>query len=302
MEFHLQEFVSKFEMTYGTGTKVRKSRRGESLALVRYADDFVILHHDKKILLACFAEIKNWLSGVGLSISAAKTRLTHTLKLQETDTEAEGFDGVVGFNFLGYTIKQFPSKYMAAHDTLGKSLGFKTLVYVSKKAFLKHQKKLHSIVLVDGKGLSQSALIKTLNPIIRGWANYFGAFDSNTMNFLTKADYWLYLKLRQWSKRVCGTTGKGRSMFHSIGNNKWTFSVIDGPVLLNHWKFATASSRVVKVQGASSPYDGHPKYWTKRLSIRPSMSTRAKFLFIKQKGICTWCKRRFYWDDNFFWR
>jgi len=299
MEYHLQEFVKTFPMTYSTGTKIKFSKRAETLGLVRYADDFVIVHHDKCVILACYAEIKNWLKKVGLSISPAKTRLTHTLELMETDTLEEGFDGIVGFNFLGYTFKQFKSKYLSAKDTNGNKLGFKTLVYPSKKSINKYQDKLHKIILVEGKGMSQVALISALNPIIRGWANYFGAFDSNTMRFLTKMDYLMYLKIRQWAKRVKGSSGKGKSYFHISGKDKWTFSVPNGPSLLRHFKFATASSRIIKVRDKESPYSSNNKYWSNRLSVKPAINTRTRILFNKQKGICTWCNHRFYWNDIF---
>lgn len=297
MEFYLQEFVKKFPMTYSSGTNIKYGKRASTLGLVRYADDFVILHHDKAVILACYAEIQNWLKGVGLSISPTKIRLTHTLVLQETDTLEEGFDGVVGLNFLGFTVKQFKTKYMSAKGTTGEFLGFKTLIYPSKKSISKYQDKLHQIIIVDGKSLSQLALISKLNPVVRGWANYFGAFDSSTMHFLTKMDYFMYLKLRHWAKRVIGTSGKGQAYFHKVGNNKWKFSIIDGPYLLSNVQFATASSRIVKVRGAESPYSGNEKYWSKKLSVKPSVNTRVRILLSTQKGICTWCKRRFYWND-----
>jgi RNA-directed DNA polymerase len=297
MEYHLKEFVIKFPMTYASGAPIRPSRRAETLGVVRYADDFVILHHDKRIILACYAEVKNWLSKVGLSISPSKTRLTHTLEFQVTDTIEEGFDGDIGFNFLGFTIKQFKSKYHSAKDTSGKHLGFKTLIYPSKKSINSHQDKLHDLILVKGKGMNQSALISKLNPIIRGWANYFGAFDSNTMGFLTKMDYLTYLKLRKWAKRVKGTTGKAFSYFRTVGNDRWTFAIPNGPALLRHSKFATASARIIKTRGTESPYNGNEKYWSKRLLVKPAINTRVRILLGKQKGFCTWCKRRFYWDD-----
>ena len=106
------------------------------------------------------------------------------------------------------------------------------------------------------------------------------------MGFLTKMDYFMYLKIRHWSKRVSGTSGKGYSYFHSVGNDKWIFSIPQGPALLRYFKFATASSRIVKVRGQESPYSGNEKYWSKRLSVKPSISTRVKILFSKQKGIC----------------
>jgi hypothetical protein len=144
------------------------------------------------------------------------------------------------------------------------------------------------------------------------------------MGFLTKMDYLMYLKIRQWAKRVKGTTGsiKGFSYFRTVGrhNDRWTFSVLKGPTLLRHFKFTKgpASTRIVKTRGSimpavmpavkppvkppisESPYSGMPaineKYWSKRLRllVKPSINTRVKLLLSKQKSICTWCKRRIF--------
>jgi RNA-directed DNA polymerase len=297
METHLQNFVKQFPMTYASGKPIHYKERSETLGLVRYADDFVILHVDKKVILACYKELENWLKLMGLTISAAKTRLTHTLELQKLDTEQEGFDGIVGFNFLGFTIKQLKTKYRSAKNTKGELLGYKTLIYPSKKSINKHQENLHRVLLVEGKGMLQADLIRKLNPIIRGWSNYFGAFDSNTMRFLQKMDYLTYLKTRKWAKRIKGSSNKGTSYYHPIENRKWCFSVINGPVLLNHTDFSTPSTTIVKVRGSESPYSANQKYWANRQLSNPALNSRVKSLLIKQKGVCLWCKRKFYWDD-----
>lgn len=208
MENHLKEWISSKPLKGRTGMFVKPSRRAMSIHLIRYADDFVILHQDKSIILEAREEIKNFLKPIGLELSLAKCRLTHTLSLGEDDTEAEGFDGEAGFNFLGFTIKQFKSRHRSAKATTGEVLGFKTLIYPSKKSINKHQQKLHDLVLRQGPALNQVALIKKLNPIIRGWAAYFGVSDANTTHTLGMQDYLLYLKLRKWAKRRTGTSRK----------------------------------------------------------------------------------------------
>lgn len=296
LEFHLKNFVTQFPMYYRSGVRIKPSRLAETLGMVRYADDFVIFHHDKDILLACLAEVKVWLSGMGLEISQSKTRLTHTLYPHFDEDIVYGFDGVVGFNFLGYTIKQFSTKHGSFKDTSGKILGHKSLLYPSKKSINKYQEKLHQIILVKGKGLSQKALIAILNPVIRGWANYFGAFDSNTMGFLSKQDYLMYLKLRQWSKRIKGTSGKGKTYFITVGRNKWKFAVKNGPTLLSHVDFSTPNREIIKIRGCSSPYDNNLKYWLRKL-VSNSSNNRVKFLLTKQRGNCSLCNRVFHVGD-----
>ena len=249
----MKKWISDKPIRSRTGTLVKPSRRGETIHVIRYADDFVILHRDKSIVLEAREEIKNFLAPIGLELSEAKSRLTHTLELQEDDTIAEGFDGKTGFDFLGFTIKQFKTKHRSAKATTGELLGYKTLVYPSRKSIKKYQQKLHDLILKDGKQYKQSALIKKLNPIIRGWASYFGVSDVNTTGHLGKQDYLMYLKLRRWAKRKSKTSGKGAKYWSRLRSNKWTFRDKD-IVLLKHIDYSLPITVYVKVQGSSSPY------------------------------------------------
>jgi RNA-directed DNA polymerase len=70
------------------------------LSFVRYADDFIIMHEDKEIILKCKEVINKWLNDIGLELKPEKTRLTHTLE----DSLSE--DGKAGFDFLGFHIQQ----------------------------------------------------------------------------------------------------------------------------------------------------------------------------------------------------
>ena len=71
----------------------------EKPLLARYADDFVILHSDKGKLDEVTALITAQLADMGLVLSPSKTKVTHTLI---------PYQGSVGFDFLGCTIRQFP--------------------------------------------------------------------------------------------------------------------------------------------------------------------------------------------------
>ena len=76
----------------GTGGKIRQP------ALIRYADDFVILHEDLAIVQRCREIISEWLRGIGLELKPSKTRISHTLITHDDN---------VGFDFLGFNIKQY---------------------------------------------------------------------------------------------------------------------------------------------------------------------------------------------------
>lgn len=64
---------------YAETLKGRKAKNRESLSLIRYAEDFVVLHADKGVVEKCKEIIGDWLKGIELELSEAKTRMTHTL-------------------------------------------------------------------------------------------------------------------------------------------------------------------------------------------------------------------------------
>jgi RNA-directed DNA polymerase len=65
----------------------------EEPLLVRYADDFVVLHSTLYELQQAARRLRQWLAKIGLQLNAQKTRITHTLT---------PYQGQAGFDFLGF--------------------------------------------------------------------------------------------------------------------------------------------------------------------------------------------------------
>lgn len=297
MEQFCRDLIKDIPALGSTGKPVKPVRRGDTLGFVRYADDFVIMHPDLKVILLIQEKLPEFLARIGLELSPTKTRITHTLEIQDaTKDVCPGLDNGPGFNFLGFFIRQHKTTHLSACGPNGDKLGFRTLIIPSKEKCLAHQEKLHKLVLKDGKSMSQSTLIARLNPIISGWANYFGKSDANMMGILGQMDYLLYLKLRQWSKRVYKTSGKGQAAFRRIGTNKWTFATDDG-ILVKHIDYSNPLSGYTKVRSDYSPYNEDQIYWAKRLRTNPMYNTRVTNLIKNQKGICKWCNSPFQFDD-----
>jgi RNA-directed DNA polymerase len=125
---------------------------------------------------------------MGLELKPGKTRLTHPLNTHE---------GKVGFNFLGFTIRQFRvGKYQSGKNNQGIPLGHKTRIKPSKEKLKYHVKKIRAIVH-SHKTASQSVLIGHLNPVIIGWANYHSIQVSKETYEL--ADEHLYQQLKVWA-------------------------------------------------------------------------------------------------------
>jgi len=195
--------------------KGNKRDNRSALSLIRYADDFVIIHEDLNLVLKCKEIIANWLSDIGLELKPSKTKLTHRLN---------ELDGNVGFEFLGFPIQQHKvGNYRSASNGTFK-LGFNTLITPSK-AKVKTYKALIAEVIDTHKIAPQADLISKLNPIIRGWSNYSTVLSKE---IFSKVDHLTSEKLRAWVR----TRGKGDinkdKYWRTVGDRNWCFSTEDG--------------------------------------------------------------------------
>ena len=274
-------------------SQISWQRKVRQLTFVRYADDFVVLHHDPKVVQRCRELISEWLKGIGLELKPEKTRIAHTLDSSKSE------DGIAGFNFLGYNIRQFPAgKYVSPRNGNKDVTGFNTFITPNKDACKKHQSRIKSIIRKH-KSSSQALLISELNPVIRGWCNYYKFSDAQTRNILTKQDHLVYLKLRAWGRYRCGNPKKAyQKYYRKIGNRNWIFATKKegdaNPLrLLFHSDFDSSSINYVKVKGEKSPYDGNLIYWSTRMGRHPEMPTSKAIKLKKQKGKCNWCELYF---------
>lgn len=296
LEDILMQYAGMLKLRHPNG-KIKSVRdRIQSLTFVRYADDFVVLHEDLTVVQGCRELISEWLKGIGLQLKPEKTRLTHTLNPELSE------DGKAGFDFLGHHIQQYPAgKYRSNKNAHGKILGFNTLITPSTKASKAHQEEVGRII-TKHRSSPQVALIKDLNPVIRGWASFYSNSDAKTVGELSKQDHLSYLKLRRWAKCRCKSSKNGLYKYWTtIGDNNWVFATKEGKAnplrLLSHNEFACSSNNYVKVKGDKSPYDGDLVYWSSRLGRHPQMPSRKASVLKKQKGKCPWCGLNFLeWD------
>jgi RNA-directed DNA polymerase len=213
---------------------------------------------------------------MGLELKPSKTKLTHTLIK---------IDGNVGFEFLGFHVQQYEvGNYRSANTSQGTPLGFKTLITPSNAKVKTHLAKIAEVI-DSHKTSSQTALISKLNPIIRGWSNYYSAQVSK--NTFSKVDMLTWQKLRAWArKRGEGDINKDK-YWRTVGDRNWCFSTEDGLELLTH--ASTPIVRHIKVKGEASPFNGDWVYWSKRRGESPDTLSRLSKLIKKQKGICSHC-------------
>jgi len=178
--------------------------------VVRYADDFVILHSDLNELKRAIQRVRQWLAMMGLRLHAQKTHITHTLT---------PYQGRVGFDFLGFNIRQERSSRV------------RTIVTPSQEANMRHTAAIEQR-LKQLQAVPQTKLIAELNPLILGWGNYYaGIVDVSIMR---QYDVLMEQLLLQWASRR--HPGKGRDWliahyWRRAGQGGRIFASEDGMVL-----------------------------------------------------------------------
>jgi len=111
---------------------------------------------------------------MGLELKDAKTRFAHTLEAKEE------CHGNVGFDFLGFTIRQYPvGKYVSRKH-------YVTIIKPSKKSIERHYAALAAII-ERRRAATIDEVIRTLNPTIIGWCNYVNALSTRFGDFASNA-------------------------------------------------------------------------------------------------------------------
>jgi RNA-directed DNA polymerase len=286
MEERIKQYAETIVVKRKNGNTFSIRERRNSISLIRYADDFVILHEELAVVQRCQIIISKWLQDMGLELKPSKTRLTHTLHKCENEEP--------GFNFLGFNIRQFSvGKYHSKQ-------GFKTIITPSKEKQKIHYERIASIIN-DHKQAPQEALIGKLNPIVRGWSNYYSTVVSKEA--YTDIDNLMYPKLKAWAQRRHPNKSGfwvSKKYWHKIDGDNWVFATSNEGKksltrLIDHSE--TPIVRHVKVKGEASPYNGDLIYWSSRMGAHPEVSKRVATLLKKQKGKCAHCGLHFREED-----
>nr|AYQ94511.1 hypothetical protein [Cylindrocapsa geminella] len=276
LENHLKEFCATKVSTKIFQTKQRtKESKRTACGVIRYADDFVIIHENKQVLELCIKEVQLWLLAMGLEISEEKSKLRDILE---------------GFQFLGFQI---------ILTRKGKGREYKVKITPSKKSCQRFYDKMKTVIK-NSKAISTYALINMIRPIIVGWGNYFRY--SECRETFKKLDYNIFGMLRAWvfrrDTRNNRTTVKeryfpsgGTYVFNGkthkdnwilVGQTKKNDTIVTNYLPRLFW---IESRKHVKISKNSSPFDGNHIYWAKRLE--------------KYSGFCPSYRTRFQANDNF---
>ncbi len=266
--------------------------RQKEARLIRYADDFVLLHDNLAVIKQAQKIVSEWLDSMGLELKPEKTRITHTLE--------GGLEYATGFNFLGFHVQQFKvgKHQIRTKDKLNRfGYGFSTVITPSREKVQTHLDKIREKILVGkSKTLPQVKLIDDLNQIIRGWASYYRTVNSKKT--FAVLNHLVYLKLWRWAYRRHPKKNKTwiADRYWDIEGKGWIFTdKKTGARLIRHSDIKLMSpgcpdgKEYVKVKGDRSPYDGEIAYWAARIGFHPELPQKKALLMKQQRQRCTHC-------------
>lgn len=154
-------------------------------AMVRYADDFVILCRSEAEAHAALDAVRSWVNAAGLTLHPTKTRIV--------DASVPG-----GFDFLGY------------HFERG-------LKWPRRKSLDKLRERLRAKTRrMDGRSLKE--IIGAVNRTMKGWYAYFQHSKPTTF---ASVDGWVRMRLRSIQRWRAGGKGRGRGRDHQKWTNQW---------------------------------------------------------------------------------
>jgi RNA-directed DNA polymerase len=148
------------------------------VCMVRYADDFVILCRTEEQAQAALERVREWTEQAELTLHPEKTHIV--------DANQKG-----GFEFLGY------------HFERGMKWPRKKSMKKLKDTIRAKTRRTH--------GQSLQCIIAELNPVLRGWFEYYKHSHANVFKPI---DGWTRMRLRSILRKRRKRKGRGRGADH----------------------------------------------------------------------------------------
>ncbi|MEQ4210475.1 group II intron reverse transcriptase/maturase [Actinopolymorpha sp. B9G3] len=248
---------------YPSGRDAGSAKCG-SPVLVRYADDFVAMCTSREQAEQVKQRLAAWLTPRGLAFNEDKTRIVH----------AEA-----GFDFLGFNVRRYHGKL---------------LIKPSAAAQRRIRERLSAEMLAL-RGANAAAVLKKINPIVRGWSAYYRTVVSSEI--FTALDNHMWKLTYKWAKHshpnkpkhwICD---KYFGRFNKARNDRWVFGDRHSGAYLLKFSW-TKIVRHQLVKGRASPDDPTLEpYWTerRRKGPLPPVDGLTVRLLHAQQGRCPTC-------------
>ncbi len=201
------------------------AREFPNIAFERYVDDIVLHCASEAQAQRVLTAVGDRMEQVGLRLHPDKTRIVYC-----QDGKRRGSYEHTSFTFSGFTFRQ-----RGARTKSGQRFNSFTPA-ISKNALKKISTEVRSWRLHRRMGHSFSELARRINPIVRGWIHYYGAFYRSMMYpLLARINAYLVRWIRSKYKRLAG---KKKAI------TCWRGIVSRHPRMFAHWTWVSSVPRV----------------------------------------------------------
>jgi len=163
-------------------TPFDREMRRRGYRLTRYADDWVVTCRSRSEAKAALRVAGQILEKLGVALHAKKTQVVHVKH---------------GFEFLGYKIKRGSRRLRLAPEAIRSGTSQGDLYAYPRQKTIDHFKDQIRKRTRRKAPLTTEQLIAEINPIIRGWGNYY--CRSHVRRLFHQLDGWIVRRL--WSHR-----------------------------------------------------------------------------------------------------
>ena len=160
----------------------------KTVKFVRYADDVIIHCVSKSHAERLLKSMHERMQSVGLELHPQKTKIVYCKDYRRT-----GKYPTVKFDFLGYS---FQPRMAKSKKSKGLFLGFDCAISISSRKRIAD--KLGELKVEKLSFKSIVGIAQYLNPMIRGWINYYGKFRRSELHKIFRL---LTNRLLRWARK-----------------------------------------------------------------------------------------------------
>ena len=162
-------------------TPFDQEMRSRGFQLTRFADDWVITCHSKAEANAAIAAALRILKELGVELHPQKTRVVHVRH---------------GFEFLGYKIKRGKQLKLSTDKIRSTARSGALYAFPREKSINRFMDQVRALTR-RRVPLTTKELIERLNPILRGWGNYYK--KAHVRKLFNRLNRWIVRRI--WSHR-----------------------------------------------------------------------------------------------------
>jgi len=160
-------------------TPFDREMRRKGYKLTRYADDWLVTCRTRSAAVAALQAATKVLEKLGVTLHPGKTRIVHVRH---------------GFEFLGYKIKRGSKSLSLPANKIATGTRRGDLYAFPREKSLIHFKNQIRMLTRRKAPVKTPELIEQINPIIRGWGNYF--CKAHVRKLFARLDRWIVRRIQ----------------------------------------------------------------------------------------------------------